>query len=53
MELVVTETGRSSHRRTHLVTILSKCSQIQVLGMSATVKCQDGYWTKQKSALIF
>ena len=39
--LRVVETGSSSHFRRCLTTLLSKCSQTQVLGRFATVKCQE------------
>jgi len=44
--LRVVETGSSSHFRRYLATLLSKCSQTQVLGRFATVKCQDSLESK-------
>ena len=43
IELIVAEIGRSSHRRTYFVTMLSRFSGIHVVPKSATVKCQDNF----------
>ena len=41
MVLRVAQTGSSSHWRIYFETLLSRCSQTQVLEIFATVKCHD------------